>query len=56
MLRERLKIAVRYVSAVTPRCLIFMLSGPVELMFLACFIASEVCSIVICMGLILACW
>ena len=27
----------------------FMLSGPVEL-FLACLIASEVCSIVICMG------
>ena len=27
-----------------------MLSGPVELLFLACFIASEVCSIVICMG------
>ena len=52
VLRERLKIAVRYVSAVTPRCLrclIFMLSGPVEL-FLACFIASEVCSIVICIG------
>ena len=52
MFRERLKIAVRYVSAVTPRCLrclIFMLSGPVEL-FSACLIASEVCSIVICMG------
>ena len=27
----------------------FMLSGPVEL-FLACLIASDVCSIVICMG------
>ena len=49
VLRERLNIAVRYISAVTPRCLIFMLSGPVEL-FLACLIASEVCSIVICVG------
>ena len=47
--RERLNIAIRYVSAVTPRCLIFMLSGRVVL-FLACLIASEVCSIVICMG------
>ena len=27
-----------------------MLSGPVELLFLACLIASAVCSIVICMG------
>ena len=50
VLRERLKIAVRYVSSVTPRCLIFILSGPVELLFLACLIASEVFSIVICMG------
>ena len=53
VLRGRLKIAVRYVSAVTPRCLkclIFVLSGPVELLFSACFIPSEVCSIVICMG------
>ena len=52
VLREMLKIAVRYVSAVTPRCLrclIFMLSGPVELLFLACLIASEVCSVVFCM-------
>ena len=42
VLRERLNIAVKYVSAVTPRCLrcfIFMLSGPVELLFLACLIA-----------------
>ena len=39
--RERLNIAVRYVIAVTPRCLrclMFMLSGPVELLFLACSI------------------
>ena len=50
VLRERLNIAVRYVSAVTPRSLIFMLSGPVALLFLACLIASEVSSIVICMG------
>ena len=55
VLSERLKIAVRYVSAVFPRFLsylIFMLSGPVELFF-ACLMASElseVCSIVICMG------
>ena len=53
VLKERLNIVVRYVSAVTPwclRCYIFMLSGPVELLFFACLIASEVCSIVICMG------
>ena len=50
VLSERLKIAVRYVSAVFPRCLMFMLSGPVELLFFACLMASEVCSIVICMG------
>ena len=29
----------------------FMLSGPVELLFLACLIASEVCSIEIFMGI-----
>ena len=28
----------------------FMLSDPVELLFLACLIASEVCSIVIWLG------
>ena len=53
MLRERLNIPVRYVSAVTPRCLrclMFMLSDPVELLFLTCLIANEDCSIVICMG------
>ena len=53
MLSERLKIAVRYVSAVFARCLrclMFMLSGPVELLFFACLMASEVYSIVICMG------
>ena len=50
VLSERLKITVRYVSAVFPRCLMFMLSGPVELLFFACLMASEVCSIVICMG------
>ena len=50
VLRERLKIAVRYVSTIFPRCLMFMLSGPVELLILACLMASEVCSIVICMG------
>ena len=55
VLRERLNIAVRYVSAVTPRCLIFMLSGPVDLLFLACLIASEVGSIVICMGVDFSC-
>ena len=53
VLRERLNIAVRYVSTVTPMCLrslIFMLSGPVELLFLTCLISREVCPIVICMG------
>ena len=50
VLSERLKIAVRYVSAFFPRCLMFMLSGPVELSFFACLMASEICSIVICMG------
>ena len=30
--------------------LMFMLSGPIELLFFACLMASEVCSIVICMG------
>ena len=50
VLSKRLKIAVRYVSAVFPRCLMFMLSGPVELLISACLMASEVCSIVICMG------
>ena len=53
VLSERLNIDVRYDSAVSPRCLrclMFMLSGPVELLFLACLIASEVCSIAICMG------
>ena len=52
-LSEMLNIVVWYVSAVFPsclRCLIFMLSGPVELLFLACLVASEVCSVVICMG------
>ena len=52
-LSEMLNIVVRYVSAVFRsclRCLIFMLSGPVELLFLACLVASEVCSVVICMG------
>ena len=33
VLSERLKIALRYVSAVFPSCLMFMLSGPVELLF-----------------------
>ena len=58
VLSERLKIAVKYVSAVFPRCLMclmFMLSGPVELLFFACLMASEVCSIVICMPLY-GCW
>ena len=50
VLSGRLNIVVRYVSAVTPRCLTFMLYGPVELLFLACLIASQVCSIVISMG------
>ena len=58
VLSERLKIAVKYVSAVFHRCLMclmFMLSGPVELLFFACLMASEVCSIVICM-LLYGCW
>ena len=53
VLSERLNIVARYVSAVSARCswcLMFMLSGPVEMLFIACLIASEVCSIVICMG------
>ena len=52
VLSEILNIVVRYDSAVYPRCLMFMLSDPVELLFLACLclIASEVCSIEICMG------
>ena len=53
MLSEGLKIVVRFVSAVFPRCLrclMLMLSGPVELLFFACLMADEVCSIVICMG------
>ena len=50
VLTERLKIAVRYVSAVFHRCLMFMLSGAVELLFFACLMASEVCSIVIRVG------
>ena len=52
MLSERLKIDVRYVTAVFPgclRCLMFMLSVPVGL-FSACLMASEVCSIAICMN------
>ena len=56
MLRERLNIAVRYDSAVSPRCLMFMLSGPVELFFLPCLIASEVCSIVICISVVSCVW
>ena len=58
VLSERLKIAVKFVSAVFPRCLMclmFMLSGPVEMLFFACLMASEVCSIVICM-LLYGCW
>ena len=33
-----------------------MSSGPVELLFLACLIASEVGSVVICMGVDFSCW
>ena len=54
MLRERLNIAVRYVSTVTPRCLMFMLSGPVEL-FLAWLQVRSVLFWFVWM-LTLACW
>ena len=53
VLSEMLNIVFWYVSAVFLRylkCLMFMLSDPVVLLFLACLIASEVCSSVICMG------
>ena len=47
-----LKICVRYVIALGPkclRCLMLMLSGPVELLVFACFIACLVCVSVISM-------
>jgi len=43
---------VRCLIAVGPkcfRCLMFMSSGPVELLFLCCFIAVRVCSVVMFM-------
>ena len=40
LLRAVLNILVRNASPRGPRCLIFNLSGPCELLFLVCFIAS----------------
>jgi len=47
---EKLKMLVRYSIARGPRCFrcfMLILSGPVELLFLADFIASNVCCVVI---------
>jgi len=55
VLSAMLYICVRYVIAFGPRCfrcLMFMLSGPVELLFLALFMDAIVCSFVIVMGVV----
>ena len=53
LFRERLYIVVRYWMAIGPRCFrcfMFILSGPVELLFLAALSAVIVCSGVMVMG------
>ena len=55
LLSVMLKSSVRYVTARGPRCfrcLMFMLSGPVELLFLDCLMASSVCAVVICIWVV----
>ena len=55
LLRDRFSIFVRYWSPFGPRCfkcLMFSLSGPVELVFLVDLRAAEVCAIVIFMGVV----
>ena len=49
LLRAMLYVSFRYSRAIGPRCFkcfIFMLSGPVELLFLLSFIASLICIVV----------
>ena len=46
---------MRYVRAFVPRCLrclMFMLSGPVELLFFDCVIAFFVCVVFMSMGVV----
>ena len=57
VLMEMLNMCVRYLMAVGPRCfrcLMFMLSGPVELLFFACLIACIVWPVVIVIGVFLS--
>ena len=59
VLSAMLKMFVRNVSAKVPkclRCLMFMLSGPVELLFLECLMASSVCVSVISIRVALSFW